>query len=372
MKKIVFLIMMTLVASVTLAQTTTTSNTVQTFAANGDTILTTTITTTTISTAVSVVTHKYVPPVVTPPATGTYTPSNPISYNGVNNKTISGLSFDGKLASVDLLTLTNCSNDTIKLCRFANTNGYAIRLENCHNVVIINNYATMVTFFLHAEASVSTKTNYNQGLNLYEKVLYNNNVAHWVQYHNCTGGGQQVNYNRFESIAGVAVNPHDAISIDACSGLLGDSIQCNYNWIRGGQLTVGLAGTGGGIMIGDESGNYQVARGNILVNCGCAGIQSNGTSTNICIDGNLIYSNVKSSVAANGIIVLGTHSGITIKNNRVWWLNYHGNAVAVSDGETSYYFGGSATLPGVTMSNNKWLDATLNSSILPTTIITYK
>jgi hypothetical protein len=317
------------------------------------------------------------PVIVTPPADPAQPggkSSAPLSYSGLNNQTITGLSFDGGGKAVDLLRLSNCTNIHVTLCRFSNTNGNSITLSNCTNVTIDYNFFTMVNFGVHAEACIGTQVNHNQGLNLWAPVLYNKNFAHWIQFHNCNSANQSISNNILESITGVAVHPHDSISIDACSGTSASPIKINNNWLRGGQQTAfpNSGDTGGGIMAPDESGNYYEIKNNIFVNPGCSAFQANGSGSNIVFDNNLIFNNVPTSVAANGITVLGSHSNMTISNNRVWWLNKLNHAVAQSDGETSYYFGGSGTGAGVTLSNNKWLDTTLNASILPATIITYK
>lgn len=300
--------------------------------------------------------------------------SQPISYNNVNGKKITGFSFDGGKGQVNFITLNNCSNDTITLCRFSNTAANSITLYNCKNIIIRYNFFTMVNFGVHAEACQGTKVEYNQGLNLYGPTKYNNNFAHWVQYHNCNSGGQSISYNKFESDPGIAVHPHDAISIDASSGIAKDSIMIIGNQLYGGQITAypSSGDTGGGIMAPDESGNFYVVRGNIMINPGCAGIQSVGSGSGIVLDGNLIYNNVANPVSAQGLTILGSHSNMVVKNMRVWWLNKSKQAINRSDGQTGRWYGGSTTIPGVTQTNNNWLDVSLNTSIIKQPFITYK
>lgn len=323
----------------------------------------------------SSVLHKYIPPIIPPISINPGgKPSQPITYNNVNGKKITGLSFDGAKGQVNLLTLNNCSNDTITLCRFSNTAANSITLYNCKGIVINYNFFTTVNFGVHAESCQGTKVEYNQGLNLYGPTKYNNNFAHWVQYHNCNSGGQSISYNKFESDAGVAIHPHDAISIDACSGLTNDPIMIVGNQLLGGQINAWPTSgdTGGGIMSPDESGNNYVVRGNIMVNPGCAGIQCVGTGSGILLDGNLIYNNIANPVSAQGLTILGSHSSMTVQNMRVWWLNKQNQAINRSDGQTGRWFGGRTTLPGVIQTNNNWLDPTLNASIIKMPLITYK
>jgi hypothetical protein len=347
---------------------------------------TTTTTTTTVKPTTSTTTTTSTPKPTTSTTTTTTTPTSsevnpggvtsmPLSFSGVSNKIISGLSFDGGGKSVDLITLNNCSNVHITLCRFSNTNGYSISLNNCTNITVDFNFFTMVNFGVHAEGCVSTKVNNNQGLNLWGPVLYKNNFAHWVQFHNCSGVGQQVNNNKFENVLGVAIHPHDHISIDTCNGTSTSPFQINNNWLRGGQSTGGWPGsgdTGGGIMAPDEAGNYIEVRNNIMDEPGCAGIQAIGTGTNILLDGNIIFNGIKNAVFMNVITVSGTHSAMTISNNRAWVINKNGVSTIVADGEPYLYMNHATTVPGVTVKGNTWGDKTLNSSILPIKMITYK
>lgn len=320
------------------------------------------------------------PPVVPPPTTASANPggisSSSISRSNETGKKISGFTFDAKNGQLVQLNLSNCTNDTITLNSFKNNTGLAINLSNCKGTIVRYNYFNMVNFGLHAENCTGTKVEYNQGLNLNgANPKYNSNFAHWIQFHACNSGGQSISFNKLESVLGVAVRPHDAISIDACSGIPGDSIRIIGNYIRGGQQTPWPTSgdTGGGIMAPDESGNYYVVRNNVIINPGCAGIQCVGTGTGISIDGNIIYNNVVNQVAAQGLTILGTHSGMVVKNNRVWWLNKSNQAIQRSDGQTGFWFGGGLTLPGVTLSNNNWLDTSIDpAKVLPLTIITYK
>src|ERR1051325_10767638 len=163
------------------------------------TTTTTTITARTVydtaySTLVKYDTLKYVAPTVLLPGGLT---SRPVTYQGKSYFVISGLSFDGAKGSVDLITLNSCSNVHITLCRFANTNGISIRLNNCTNVTVDYNYFNMVNFGVYAYQCAGTKVNYNQGLNLWAPVKYNGNFAHFVQYNGCSGAGQQINNNVF-------------------------------------------------------------------------------------------------------------------------------------------------------------------------------
>jgi hypothetical protein len=227
----------------------------------------------------------------------------------------------------------------------------------------------MVNFGVMATNCTGTKVNFNQGLNLWAPVKYNNNFAHWVQFINCSGSGQQINDNAFQSIDGVAIHCHDAITIYQSSGVSGSPIQIKRNKIKGGQWAGGFPNsgdTGVGITAPDVSGNYYEITDNIVVNSGVNGIICVGTGSNILVDKNIIVNDNKNAkVSYDGFTCTGTKTNITVSNNRVHWLDSKGNSVG-------YWFGGASTIKGGTLTNNNWNDTTLNSSILPDNIISYK
>lgn len=317
------------------------------------------------------------PVVVNPPPAGDNpggTNSDIISLNGVTGKTISGFNFDGQSKSPNLLYLKNCNNMHITKNRFLNTNGMSVFLEGCNNITVDYNYFNKVNFAVYAlSCGANVKVVNNQGLNRWAPELFNANFSHWIQFNKVNGGGLQINNNIFEDIDGVAVHPHDHITVIASNGVKGDPIQINGNWLRGGQRAAWPSGgdTGGGIMPGDESGSLQICQNNILVNTGCAGIQTVGSATDIIIDGNKIFS------ATNPVIMQGitirTAVPITVTNNRIFVTNKNNISALQKDQEPAIYWGNS-TGPGsnVKQSGNILQDKTITEDILPKQIITYK
>lgn len=373
MKKVLAIFMllaiMFIMATVAFGQTTTTSNTVTTFNAAGDTIATTTVDVKTVT----VVIKKFVPG--SPPTTGTNPggkSSNPVYYQNLNGTLITGLSFDGANAAKDLITLNNCTNVHVTLCRFSNTTGISVRLINCINCTVDYCYFTMVNFAVFATNSPGTKSNYNQGLNLNgPDQKYNGNFAHWVQYLNTSGPGLQVNYNRFLSKDGVAKHPHDAISLDAVSGTTSSPVQIYGNWIKGGQIAGGYPGagdTGVGITAPDVSGsNYDIKK-NIVVNSGVNGMLVVANGSNIVIDScTIVNDNKNAKVAYDGFTIKGTLLNVTISNLRVRWMQPTGTYLGLWLGAS-----GKTTYTGVTFKNNNWNDTSLTSAILQDSMITYK
>jgi len=316
-----------------------------------------TTTGTTASTTTSTTTTTY-----------TYTSSGPIMLR--SNMTISGLSIDLGNASTVGITGNNVTNVHITNCRIVNTTGFAILLTSCSNITIDNCFISNVGFGVYAQGGSSAiKVNSNQFLNI--NGINTSSLGHAVQFNAVNGGGSQINNNRIENIAGVALHPHDIINLYQCNGLQGDSIQVIGNWIRGGQLTLWPdAGSGAaGILIADVSGSYQVCRNNILVNPGYAGIQCIGTGYGIKIDHNQIFS-TKTAINSNAINILDNNQ-ITVSYNKTNWTNHNGINALLSDGETQYYLGSPASPTPINFNTNSW-GAAISASILPTAIISMK
>lgn len=360
---------MFIMKTVAFGQTTSTTNTVRTFAANGDTLLTTTK----ITTEVSVIVKKFVPG-SPPPIMGTNPggkSSNPVQYSNLNGTLITGLSFDGAGATKDLLTLNDCQNVHVTLCRFSNTGARAVVLNNCTNCTVDFCFFTMVGFGIDAISCVGTKANFNQGLNLWQPAIYNNNFAHWIQFYKCSGAGQQVNNNKLLCKDGVALHPHDNISIDATSGTTSSPIQIHDNLIKGGQIAGGFpksTDTGVGLTAPDENGNNYDIRRNTVVNCGVNGIIVVATGSNIVIDSNIMVNDNRAmKLSYDGFTISGTKSNMIVSNNRARWIRPDGTYLGLWLGAS-----GKTTFPGVTFINNNWNDTSLTSAILKDSMITYK
>ena len=299
----------------------------------------------------------------------TYTPSGPIVLQ--SNMTISGLSIDLGNASTVGITGNNVTNVHITNCRIVNTTAFAITLNGCSNITIDNCFISNVGFGVYAHSCTSgIKVNGNQFLNI--NGVNTSFLGHAVQFDNVNGGGSQINNNRIENIAGVALHPHDLLSLYESNGLPGDSIQVIGNWIRGGQLTLWPTTNSGacGIGLGDNFGSYQVCRNNILVNPGYAGIQVAGNNlTGIKVDHNQIYS-AQSAINMNAMTVL-TNSQVELSYNQTNWTNHNGINALLADGETQYWLGSPASPTPINFNTNKWGNG-IPASILPTTIITLK
>jgi parallel beta-helix repeat protein len=291
----------------------------------------------------------------------TYVSSSPILYNNRSGITISGLSIDCSNGTANCLKLQNCSNIHITNCRFVNTQGYGVMLYNCKNITIDNCFVSNVGFGFYAYLCQTIKVNNNQGLNINSSSTVGH--GHFAQFNTVTGGGNQINNNKVENIAGVAIDPHDIINLYKSSGIQGDSIQVIGNWIRGGQRKLVNNDGAAGIVLGDVGGSYQVARWNILVNPGYIGLQAQG-GNHIKADHNRIYSS-QTPISLLGMS-WGNYSGTSSTDvkyayNQVRWYDYHNN---------EHSFGQNGT--GLTLISNTWGASSISSTILPTTIITLK
>ena len=297
----------------------------------------------------------------------TYTSSGAITAK--SNTTYSCLVINLNGASTNGFTLQNLTNVHITNCKIINTKGFAINIYNCSNVTIDNCLISNVGFGVYAQGnSKNIKVNNNQFLNI--NGISTASLGHAVQYNGVNGGGNQVNNNRIENIAGVALHPHDMINLYQCNGLQGDSIQVIGNWIRGGQLTLWPNSYSGaaGIIMGDVAGSYQVCRNNILVNPGYAGIQCIGTGYGIKIDHNKIFS-VQTTINSNAICVLDAKQ-IEVSYNKTNWTNRYGHNAVLPDGEPQYYLGNPASPTPKNFNTNSWATTSISTSVLPTTIIT--
>ena len=303
--------------------------------------------------------EKTITATTNPPVSSTQTAAGTISYNNKSNITITGLSINCNNKSLVGIQLQNCNNVHITNCKVYNSLLQGIKLYNCTNVTIDYCFVTNVQAGVYVQQSKTIKVNNNQFLNMNGPFPSGN----FVQFDNVSGGGNQINTNKCEDIAGVAKHPQDGLSVYKSNGLQGDSIQVIGNWIRGGQV-LNDSGGAAGIVLADVGGSYQVARNNILVNPGYIGIQPQG-GTHIKIDHNTIYS----SSTPMGLVGLsgGNYSGttssdVTVSYNKVKFINAKGNEFDA--------WWNTASMPLPQGWNTNILEADITSSVLPVKIIT--
>lgn len=187
--------------------------------------------------------------------------AGPLYLDGVHDKVITGLNITN--AVKHCIRLTNCYNIVIRNCRLSFSKGNGIDLSGCKNITIINCYMESVSTGVYVLESEGINVEHNETKNVTGPFPR----GQMVQFNNVNGTGNRVNYNTCENILGKSY-PEDAINMYKSNGTPADPIQIIGNRIRGG----GPSKTGGGIMLGDNGGSYQVAKDNILVNPGQYGM----------------------------------------------------------------------------------------------------
>jgi len=262
--------------------------------------------------------------------TGSYTKSAPIRYENKSNFVIEGLEISN--TTEHAIALYNCSNVVIKNNRFANldqTRG--IYLYGCTNVTVIDNTFENIHTGLLASTSKGIKFEYNDVKNVLGNLKGGSKFAQMVQFNTVSGAGNSISYNVNENIEGQSA-PEDIINLYNSNGTSDSPIRVVGNWIRGG----GPSASGGGILLGDYDGTYQLAENNILVNPGQYGIGVGG-GNDIALKNNKVYAK-KQSFTNVGIAACnwyaenaGPSFNITIANNQInfthkdgylnnWWI----------------------------------------------------
>jgi len=241
-------------------------------------------------------------------------PSKVIYLNGAHDLTISAKSIAGGTGAC--ITLINCHNILITQNKLYRSADVGIRLYNCHHVRIYHNYFADLSTGVYAEKTNEGKIQieHNQFLNMQGPYPR----GQFVQFNNINGPGNQIDNNRCENIRGKS-NPEDGISLYQSNGTKESPIEVKGNWIRGG----GPSRSGGGIMLGDNGGSYQIAAGNVLVDPGQYGIAVSGGDHNAIIDNSIYarpqsFTNVGLYVAGyNGVACTNT----TVERNKVRFFN---------------------------------------------------
>jgi hypothetical protein len=157
--------------------------------------------------------------------------------------------------------------------------------------------------------------------NRFQNVLGPMPRGEFVQFNQVYGGGNRIKCNTAESIAGQG-DPQDGINLFGSNGTATDPIQVIGNKIRGG----GPSMWGGGILLGDGGGSWQVAKDNIVVDPGQYGVGIAGGQNNQLLN-NTVYA--RSQFFTNvGVYVWNQYgpacSSITVQGNIVNYTNRDG------------------------------------------------
>jgi Right handed beta helix region len=151
-----------------------------------------------------------------------------------------------------------------------------------------------------------------------------------VQFNHVVGGNNSIRCNVGRNQPGHG-SPEDAINLYKSHGTSWLPITVIDNLIVGG----GPSESGGGIMLGDSGGSYQLAKGNILVDPGQYGIAVS-SGWNISVMDNLVFGR-RQPFTNVGIYAWNQYPqachGISIARNKVFWLSKTGRANPFWDGQ---------------------------------------
>lgn len=256
---------------------------------------------------------------------GSYKKSAPIEYVNKSNIVIEGLEFDS--SKTRSITLWSCNNITIKNCKFKDgINAEAIFAERSSNITIIDcSFENVYNAFRAIRGLGNIKFEYNDVKNVVGNLYGGSALVQAVQFNNCTGAGNSISYNAIENIPGQS-SPDDNINVFNSYGTPESPIRVSNNWIRGG----GPSPSGGGILLADYGGAYQIAENNIIVNPGQYGMGIGG-GNNITLRNNKIYSKRQpfSNVGLSIVnwtenLTTGKSYNITVENNDVYWTHRDG------------------------------------------------
>lgn len=293
--------------------------------------------------------------------TGSYSKSAAIQHVRKSNFVIEGLDFSN--VNGDIIALYDCENVTIRNNRFTSSNKRGIYLYNCKNVTMIDNTFENVHTALVASTSQGVVFEYNDIYNVGGPLALSDdtNNGFVAQFIMVTGAGNSISYNAAENIYGES-SPGDLINVNQSHGTAQSPIIVKGNWFRGG----GPSPSGGGILIGDLGGSYQIAEENILVNPGQYGMGIGG-GHNMILRNNKVFAkrqdhnNVGYSICNWSEDASGKSYGITFEKNIVNYSNRNGES-----GNSWWIYQNMEPVAG--KSTNKY-DPTLTASILPEKLI---
>jgi hypothetical protein len=308
-------------------------------------------------------------------STAALTPSQPIVISGQSNVTISGVSISNP--SGPCITVKNGSqNIVIRDSELGPCAGSGVLFHTSNGVTLTNSYVhdtteEGVTAFnvdgltIIRNRMARNKTGVHAAHSTRVNVQYNNflNVTgpfprgQFVQFEDVSGTGNRIKCNYGLNQLGQSY-PEDAINLYRSYGDPTDPIQIIGNKINGG----GPSFSGGGIMLGDAGGSYQIAQDNILVDPGQYGVSVAG-GNNITVSGNMIYARQQPFTNV-GITVWMQRApdcyAITVQGNSTNWTNANGARNGKWTG------GNCGTISG--WDSNNW-DAAIDANIITSSIL---
>lgn len=250
--------------------------------------------------------------------------------------TISGKKFTNSncgLSNGHGLWIKNCNGLTIEDNFFFNCCGRALVLDNCTNITVNRNLIANNERQIYAEnCDGGIVITNNQALNV------RGPFGQFVQFTFCSGAGNIIEDNVIDNYFGESTT-EDIINIFSSQGTSGSPILIQSNIVRGG----GPSASGGGLLGGDNGGEYITFNDNKLKNPGQYGINAAGGEF-IAILNNLIWSD-EFKWSSLGIVVMDfdaeTCANITVgSSNKVNWVcGFTPDRCATVQVNNSYYDG---------------------------------
>lgn len=271
------------------------------------------------------------------------TASGPIKLDGQSNQVIENVVITN--FNTPAIKLTNCSNITIRRSSFRNGTKLGVDLYNCSNITIQDCYFENMIGGIYSQ-------NGSGGLVISHNNFKNMSMAdargQFIQFNNCTGAGNLIEYNHGINVAGQS-NPEDAINMFMSSGTPGSPLIIRSNYINGG----GPSASGGGILVGDTGGSYCTIENNVVINPGQYGIANTGGTNNKILN-NVVFGRQQSFTNV-GIYLWGGPRAVensTVTGNKVNWVN--------SAGQQNPFW--TLNTPNLVQSNNSWGDLSITAS----------
>ncbi len=306
--------------------------------------------------------------------------ARPIHLIGKTNVEIAGKAFSlvGRGAAEACIILDQCTNITIRSCRFADVPCQGVLIRQCEGVRISGNEffglgrekpCLGIDCYLSRNIRVIGNRIQRVASGAYflqsTGILFASNDVQdvmgpiprgeMVQFDEVYGEGNVICNN-------IAVNhwkrskPADVISIYKSAGTVGSPIVIRDNWIMGDPESGSkdLLAIGSGIMLADGGGAHIVCSGNRLVSPGQVGIGV-ASGSNIVVIANVVLGR-RSNRSNVGIYVWNQYpepgGGVLIASNVVAWTNTRGEDSAFWNGAAKC--GKAFEFTSVVLKDNVW------------------
>ena len=227
--------------------------------------------------------------------------------------------------------LTECERVTIRNCLLHDSVRNGVEIMNSKQVRIEGCRIENVSSAVYAQESQNIKV----------IGIFARNVkgpfprGQMVQFNQVTGPGNAILNNHATNERGKS-QPEDVISLYRSEGTPEEPILIAHNYLTGDPVhgSEDKSRSGSGIMLGDGGGAFQTCRNNIILSAGQAGIGVAGGHS-LVIEDNLIVG-IRSTVANVGLYLWNQSEGpggrITVRRNRVHWINGEGTQNPFWDG----------------------------------------